>query len=142
MGARRSFPHSKEITSGRGLEGYSDRQLAQLACQGTKEAWQVLYLRHKDFLWQFARFQLKLPQELSEAGRRELKGSAITAEQFMNEVYVRMWDRKRFCSYEGRAAFQWWYAAVAANIYSDLCRQERKGLPPGMLVPLEEGDDE
>ncbi len=119
-----------------------DPELAHLACQGTREAWQVLYLRYKDFLWWFARERLKLPQELGASGQRGVRGNAITAEQFMNEVYIIMWDKKKLCSYKGTAQFRWWYEEVAQTIYSDLLRQKRKENPPGIPVPLDEEEDE
>src|SRR2546425_997572 len=97
MGARRSSLHSKATSSGARLEDYSDRQLACLACQGTREAWQALYLRYKDFLWQFARSQLKLPQELGASRQRGVRGNAITAGQFMNEVYIIGSSTVRYC---------------------------------------------
>jgi len=144
MSTKRSSPHSGDTSSDTRLEDYRDPDLARLACQGTKEAWDALYLRHKDFLQWFARERLKLPQELTTTNRRGVEGSAITVEQFMNEVYIRMWDRngRRFCSYKERASFPWWYEAVAANIYSDLCRQERRANPSGKRIPFEDEDDE
>jgi DNA-directed RNA polymerase specialized sigma24 family protein len=149
MGARRSSPHRKERTSGTSLADSRDLErdleLVRLACQGAQgalEAWKALYLHYKDFLWRFTHFQLKLPQEFGTGKRREVRGNTITAEQFLNEVYIRMWERKRFCAYKGHSSFQWWYATVVANIYSDLCREEGRNLPPGARVPLEEEDDE
>jgi DNA-directed RNA polymerase specialized sigma24 family protein len=142
MSTKRSSPHREDRNSGTLLEDHCDLDLARLACQGEKAAWDALYLRHWNFLWHFARERLKLPQELHGSKQQELSGHAITAEQFVNEIYVLMWQRKRFCSYEGRAQFRQWYAAVAANIFSDLCRQERKALPSGKRIPFEEEDDE
>jgi DNA-directed RNA polymerase specialized sigma24 family protein len=141
MGAKRSS-HNKVATPGAGLEDFSDRELAHLACQGTQEAWQVLYLRYFEFLLSFARKQLKLSQELRGGRQQELSGRAITAEQFVNEVYIVMWDKKKLCSYKGTARFRWWYETVAQTIYSDLLRQKRREIPPGIPVALDGEDDE
>lgn len=148
MDARWS-PHSRErstetsLADSRNLE--RDLELARLACQGgpkALEAWKVLYLLYKDFLWHFTQSRLKLSQEFGAGKRREVRGNTITVEQFLNEVYIRMWERKRFCAYKGHSSFQWWYATVVANIYSDLYREEGKNLPPGVRISLEEEDDE
>jgi DNA-directed RNA polymerase specialized sigma24 family protein len=101
-----------------------------------------LYCRYWDFLWWFARERLKLPQELHGNRQQGLSGQAMTAEQFVNEVYVIMWDKKKLCSYKGTAQFRWWYAAVAQTVYSDLLRQKRRENPPGIPVLLDEEEDE
>jgi DNA-directed RNA polymerase specialized sigma24 family protein len=121
----------------------TDGELARTACLSSKEAWDLLFLRYWDFLNWLATHRLRLPYETrSYDGMSEIRGRDVTVEQLASEVYIRVWEKRKLCSYEERAEFRWWYALVVRNILEDLRREEGRIGPPGERVPLmrEEGE--
>lgn len=137
MGDQRSVSSRESQGADRQLCEYSDSELTDLARLGSKAAWDTLYLRYKDFLWWLASRCLGLPTELNRGKARAIEGRAVSAEQLMSEVYVRVWDGKRLSSYEGRGKFRSWYTTVVRNILNDVVREERLELPAGTSVPFE-----
>jgi DNA-directed RNA polymerase specialized sigma24 family protein len=121
----------------------TDGELARIACLNSREAWELLFLRYWDFLNWLATQRFRLRSETrAHGGRLEIRGQDITVEQLASEVYIRVWEKRKLCSYEERAEFRWWYSLVIKNILEDLRREERRIGPPGERVPLmrEEGE--
>lgn len=143
---RAARPSSYKGTHGRQATQTQDRtdgELARTACLQSKEAWDLLYLRYWDFLNWLATQRFRLPYESgSRAGAREIRGQDVTVEQLASEVYIRVWEKRKLCSYEERAEFRWWYALVVKNILEDLRREEGRIGPPGDRVPLMREDGE
>ena len=121
----------------------TDGELARIACLNSKDAWDLLFLRHWGFLNWLATQRLKLPDESKSPERvRAIKSHDVTVEQLASEVYIRVWEKRKLCSYEERAEFRWWYALVIKNILEDLRREESRIGPPGERVPLMREDGE
>lgn len=121
----------------------TDGELARIACLNSKEAWDLLFLRYWDFLNWLATQRLRLPYETkSQGGMQEIRRQDVTVEQLASEVYIRVWEKRKLCSYEERAEFRWWYALVIKNILEDLRREEGRIGPPGERVPLMREDGE
>jgi len=143
---RAARPSSSKGVHGRAATQTGDRtdgELARIACLQSKEAWDLLYLRHWDFLNWLATQRLRLPHESgSQGGTRGIRSHDVTVEQFASEVYIRVWEKRKLCSYEERAEFRWWYALVVKNILEDLRREEGRIGPPGERVPLLREDGE
>jgi hypothetical protein len=168
MGVRQSSSTKRDNRVSPHTEELSDAELARRACLQSKEAWDILYLRHWDFLYWQASQRLGLPSELSGSRRTPMRGNRedekeedlrsrkgvpygrafslrvqdITVEQFVSEVYIQIWEKRKLCSYEERAEFRWWYAVVVKNILEDLRRQQRRSGPSGQRVPLVWEDEE
>ena len=77
-----------------------------------------------------------------EKGMRAIRSHDVTVEQLASEVYIRVWEKRKLCSYEERAEFRWWYALVVKNVLEDLRREEGRIGPPGERVPLMREDGE
>jgi RNA polymerase sigma factor (sigma-70 family) len=109
-----------------------------------KEAWGALFERHMDNVTAFARYR-RLPREISSrrpsaATFYGLGVTALTIEEFVNEVYERMWTRCKLASYKPIGLFRAWLSVVLNTIYSDIFRERKKETSAGQ--PINDGLDD